>query len=147
MVIATEQQGFLAAWQYRDYRLLWVCTLGIYVGHWIEAVVVSWLVLELTDSPFLVGVLGACRFAAMFLGPFFGTMSGRYDRRHILITVQLTLTAASLIMMGLVLTSRLLYAVYCWCRRHPDYRTHRDLGNAITSPEWNHRADPIAHGL
>jgi MFS family permease len=107
MVIATERQGFLSAWRYRDYRLLWVCTLGIYIGHWIEAVVVSWLVLELTNSPFLVGLLGACRFIAMFLGPFCGTISDRYNRRHILILVQLALAAASLIMMGLVLTSRL----------------------------------------
>ena len=107
MVIATERQGFLSAWRYRDYRLLWVCTLGIYIGHWIEAVVVSWLVLELTDSPFLVGLLGACRFIAMFLGPFCGTISDRYDRRHILIVVQLALATASLIMMGLVFSSRL----------------------------------------
>ena len=107
MVIATERQGFLVAWRYRDYRLLWVCTLGIYIEHWIEAVVVPWMVLELTDSPFLVGLLGACRFIAMFLGPFCGAISDRYDRRHILIVVQLALSAASLIMMGLVLTSRL----------------------------------------
>ena len=103
MLIAAEGQGFLAAWGYRDYRLLWVCTLGIYIAHWIETVVVSWLVLELTDSPFLVGLVGACRFAAMFLGPFCGTISDRYDRRRILIVVQLALTVASLIIMGLFL--------------------------------------------
>ena len=107
MVIATEQQGFLAAWRYRDYRLLWVCTLGFYIGHWIETVAVSWLVLELTNSPFLVGLLGACHFAGVFLGPFFGTISDRHDRRHILIMVQLALAAASLIMMVLFLTSRI----------------------------------------
>jgi predicted MFS family arabinose efflux permease len=107
MVIATERQGFLSVWRYRDYRLLWVCTLGIYIEQWIEVVVVSWLVLQLTDSPFLVGLLGACRFIAMFLGPFCGTIADRYNRRHILIVVQLALAAASLIMMGLVLTSRL----------------------------------------
>jgi hypothetical protein len=88
MVIAAERQGLLSAWRYRDYRLLWVCTLGIYIGHWIEAVAVFWLVLELTDSPFLVG-LQEPALSAMFLGPFFGTMSDRYNRRYILIMVQL----------------------------------------------------------
>jgi len=107
MAIVNERQDFLAAWRYRDYRLLWGCTLGIYIGHWIEAVVVSWLVLELTNSPFLVGLVGACRFIAMFLGPFCGTISDRHDRRRILIVVQLFLAATSLIMMGLILTSRL----------------------------------------
>ncbi len=107
MVIAAERQGLLAAWGYRDYRLLWGCTMGIYVGHWIEIVIVSWLVLELTDSPFLVGLLGTCRFIAMFLGPFCGTISDRHDRRHILIIAQLAMAAASLTMMGLSFTSRL----------------------------------------
>ena len=107
MVTAAERQGLLAAWRYRDYRFLWGCTLGIYIGHWIEIVIVSWLVLELTDSPFLVGLLGTCRFIAMFLGPFCGTISDRHDRRHILIIVQLAMAAASLIMMGLSFTSRL----------------------------------------
>lgn len=105
--MATKQQGFLSAWRYRDFRFLWVCTLGIYIGHWIEIVIVSWLVLELTDSPFLVGLLGACRFAAMFLGPFCGTIADRHDRRLILILVQLALAAASLVVMGLFLASRL----------------------------------------
>lgn len=107
MVIAAQQQGFLAAWKYRDYRLLWGCALGIYIGHWVEAVVVFWLVLELTDSPALVGLLGACRFAAMFLGPFCGTLSDRHDRRKILIMVQLALASSSLFMMALFMTSRL----------------------------------------
>jgi MFS family permease len=107
MEIATEGQGLLSAWRYRDYRFLWGCTLGIYIGHWIEIVIVSWLVLELTNSPFLVGLLGTCRFIAMFLGPFCGTISDRHDRRHILIMAQLAMAAASLIMMGLAFTSRL----------------------------------------
>ena len=107
MEIGAERHGLLAAGRYRDYRLLWVCTLGIYTGVWIEAVVVSWLVLELTDSPFLVGLLGTCRFIAMFLGPFCGAISDRHDRRHILIRAQFVMTGASLIMMGLSFTSRL----------------------------------------
>jgi MFS family permease len=107
MVIATERHGLLSAWRYRDYRFLWGCTLGIYIGHWIEIVIVSWLVLELTNSPFLVGLLGTCRFIAMFLGPFCGTIADRHDRRHILIVTQLAMAAASLIMMGLSFTSRL----------------------------------------
>ncbi len=81
--------------------------MGIYIGHWIEAVVVSWLVLELTDSPFLVGLVGACRFIAMVIGPFCGTISDRYDRRNLLIAVQLVLSAASLIVMGLFIVNRI----------------------------------------
>ncbi len=107
MVITTERHGFLAAWEYHHYRLLWVSTLSTYIGRWTETVVVSWLVLELTASPFLVGLLGTCRFAPMFLGPFCGTISDRYDRRRILIIVQLTYATASIIIMGLFFASRL----------------------------------------
>jgi predicted MFS family arabinose efflux permease len=107
LLIITERRGFLDAWQYHHYRLLWFSALGTNIGRWTETLVVSWLVLELTSSPFLVGLLGTCRFAPMFLGPFCGTIADRYDRRHILMTVQLTYAAASLIVMGLFFTSRL----------------------------------------
>ncbi|MFC1963794.1 MFS transporter [Chloroflexota bacterium] len=107
MVITTEQHGFLAAWQYHHYRFLWFSTLGTHIGRWAEMVVVSWLVLELTNSPFLVGLLGACRTAPMFLGPFCGTIADRYDRRRILMIAQLTWATASLIVMGLFFTSGL----------------------------------------
>ncbi len=87
-VVATERRGFLAALYYPQYRLLWISALATYTGRWIETVVVSWLVLELTNSPLLVGLLGTCRFAGMLLGPFCGTIADRFPRRRILLAVQ-----------------------------------------------------------
>jgi len=107
MVTTPEKHGILAAWQYHHYRLLWSSAFGTYVGRWAEMVVVSWLVLELTDSPLLVGLVGAVRTAPMFLGPYCGTIADRYDRRRILMTAQITWAAASLVITGLFFTSML----------------------------------------
>lgn len=107
MAVITERHGFLSAWRYPEYRLLWLSALGTYIGRWIETIVGAWLVLELTDSPFLVGLLGACRFASMLLGPYCGTIADRFDRRQILIAAQVTYATGSLIIMTLFLTSQL----------------------------------------
>ena len=106
-IVAAERRGFLAALYYPQYRLLWISALASYIGRWIEMVVVAWLVLELTNSPLLVGLLGTCRFAGMLLGPFCGTIADRFNRRRILLAVQAVYAIASLIMMMLFLTSQL----------------------------------------
>ncbi len=104
---ATERHHFLAAWRYPPYRLLFLSSLGTYIGRWMETVVGAWLVLELTNSPVLVGLLGTCRFIAMLLGPFCGTAADRFSRRHILITVQVVYAVSALVIMTLFLTARL----------------------------------------
>ena len=107
IIIRAERHSFLPALQYPKYRLLWFSAIGTYIGRWIETTIGAWLVLELTDSFFLVGLLGACRFASMILGPFCGTISDRLNRRIILLTVQLTYGAAALIIFLLFSSSQL----------------------------------------
>jgi len=107
ITVATERHGLISALGYPQYRLLWISALGTYIGRWIETMVGAWLVLELTNSPFLVGLLGTCRFAGMLLGPFCGTISDRFNRRRILLVVQITYATASLIITTLFLTSQL----------------------------------------
>lgn len=100
---APMPSGLLSLWQYRQYRLLLVSAFGTYMGRWIETIVGTWLILELTDSPFLVGLLGVCRFLGMLLGPFCGMICDRIDRRRILIAVQVAYGSASVAIMGLFL--------------------------------------------
>jgi len=104
---STRRRYFLAAWQYPQYRLLFLSSFGTYIGRWMDTVVGAWLILELTDSPFMVGLLGACRFVAMLLGPFCGAVSDRFNRRHILIIVQVVYAIGALVIMMLFLTSAL----------------------------------------
>jgi len=101
------RHAFLPALSYPQYRLLWVSAFGTYTGRWMETMVGAWLVLELTDSPFMVGLLGTCRFTFMLLGPFCGTIADRFNRRLILLAVQVIYALASLIIMILFYTAQL----------------------------------------
>lgn len=104
---ASMQSGLSSFWS-TQYRLVLVSGFGTYLGRWIESIVGTWLILEMTDSPFLVGLLGVCRFLGMLLGPFCGMVCDRYDRRRILIAVQVAYGSTSLIVMGLFLTGWLV---------------------------------------
>ncbi len=104
---STERRQFLAAWHYPQFRLLFISSMGTFIGRWMETVVGAWLVLEMTDSPLLVGLLGACRFVSMLLGPFCGTIADRFNRRKILIAVQVVYAVSALIIMALFQTSQL----------------------------------------
>lgn len=75
------------------------------------AVVVGWLVLELTNSPTLVGVVAACRYIGMGLGPLIGFIGDRYNRRRILIISRLGIAFCSLILAILYYTG--LLEVWC----------------------------------
>lgn len=80
-----RRQDFLAAFRYRNFSYFWVATMISSAGRWMETVVFSWLVLQMTNSPFLVGVVSACRGIGYGLGPVFGAFADRYDRRNLLI--------------------------------------------------------------
>jgi MFS family permease len=105
--ITDEPRSLLPAFGYSQYRLLWFSAFATYIGRWIETVVGAWLVLELTNSPLLVGLLGTCRFASMLLGPLFGTLSDRLNRRLILLSVQVIYGTAALIIFLLFYLSQL----------------------------------------
>lgn len=54
-----------------------------------DLVVLGWVVLELTDSPFMVGVAAFCRSAPMMaLGLFAGVIADRFHRGRVMVTVQ-----------------------------------------------------------
>jgi hypothetical protein len=51
-----------------------------------EVVVLGWLALELTDSPFLVGVAAFCRAAPMLAFGFpAGVLADRLDRGRVMV--------------------------------------------------------------
>ena len=59
------------------------------VGTWMQQIAISWLVYRLTDSVFLLGVLGFASQVPTFLfGPFAGVVSDRYNRHRILLLTQ-----------------------------------------------------------
>ena len=82
-----------------DFRWLSANMLLASAGMMGEIVVLGWLALELTDSPFLVGLaMGARALPLFFIGVPAGVLADRWPRHHLLIAtgVGQALTAATL---------------------------------------------------
>lgn len=79
----------LSALRHRNYRLYWWGQLSSVLAQNMEGVAQSWLVLDLTDSPLLLGLTGltyaAPTIALTLLG---GVIADRTDRRRIMILSQ-----------------------------------------------------------
>jgi MFS family permease len=81
------------------YRRLFVSGLFVNVARWIDLVTLGWLALQLTGSPFLVGLAAFARTAPlMVVGPFAGVVADRVSRARVLVVAQAiaSLTALSL---------------------------------------------------
>lgn len=71
------------------FRRLWLAGLCVNVGRWLDFLVLGWLVLDMTGSPFMVGLAAFCRFAPMIvLGLFTGLLIDRVPRGQLLVAVQ-----------------------------------------------------------
>lgn len=74
------------ALHYRDFRLFAVGYLPSETGEYIHFVVQNWLVWELTQSAFYLGLIGFFEFAPRFLfGPIGGVIADRVDRIKLLV--------------------------------------------------------------
>jgi MFS family permease len=80
-----------SALRYRDYRLLWFGAFMSTTGTWMQTVAQGWVVLEMTNSPFLLGVDGFLATGPMLIFSLFGgVIADRVSRRKIMILSQYT---------------------------------------------------------
>ena len=76
----------LRALGHRDFRLFWCGQLVSLIGTWMQSVGQAWLVLELTNSPFRLGLIGALQFGPILLFSFLsGAISDRVRKRRLLL--------------------------------------------------------------
>ncbi|HWU39699.1 MAG TPA: MFS transporter [Candidatus Acidoferrum sp.] len=95
-------KGFRAL-NHRDYRLFFSGQLVSLIGTWMQRVAQAWLVLELTDSPFKLGLINALQSAPMlFLAFVAGAIADRLPKRRVLIGTQTALMAQAFILAVLV---------------------------------------------
>jgi MFS family permease len=72
--------------RHRNYRLLLVNQLAALSGYWILVMAQGWLVLQLTDSAFWVGMIAfIVGIPSLFLCPFGGLYADRLDRRKLML--------------------------------------------------------------
>ncbi|PYM17264.1 MAG: MFS transporter [Candidatus Rokuibacteriota bacterium] len=82
----------LRALRHRDFRLFWCGQLVSLSGTWMQSLGQSWLVLELTNSPFRLGLLTALQFGPFLVLSFFtGVLADRLPKRRLLTCTQATL--------------------------------------------------------
>ena len=71
------------------YRQLWASGFFVNVARWMDLVTLGWLALQLTGSPFMVGLAAFARSAPlMVVGPFGGIIADRVPRDRVLLATQ-----------------------------------------------------------
>ncbi len=79
----------LSSLRFRNYRLLFIGTVFSHTGDFMQAMAQSWLVWTMTNSPFLLGLIGFCQSVPrLFLSAIGGAMVDRLDRRRLLLITQ-----------------------------------------------------------
>src|SRR5437879_5964390 len=100
----------LAPLGHRNYALYWIGQLVSMSGTWIELTATSWLLYQLTDSPFLLGLNGVFRAAPIFAFALIGgTVADRVERRRLLLITQSASVASSLLLGTLVVTGHVAF--------------------------------------
>lgn len=106
-----ERVGALAAFESRPFLLFWSSIVLSLTGLWVRITAQGYLVYELTDDEFLLGLVGFANAAPVLLAaPVAGAVLDRVDRRRVLLAVQLTLVVTGGVLGTLVATG----AVQVW---------------------------------
>lgn len=93
------------ALRHRNFRLFTIGQSISLIGTWMQQVAVGWLVYRLTDSPFLLGLVGFVSQGPMFLlAPLAGVLADRHDKRRILLVTQTLMALQAGTLAALVLT-------------------------------------------
>jgi MFS family permease len=143
-------QGFNGwrALRHRNYRLFYGGQLVSLIGTWMMTVAQSWLVLQLTHDPFVLGVVAAAQFLpVLVLGLFGGLIADSLPKRRTLVATQAFAMILGLVMSALVLTHTvqvwhvLVVAFLLGCRNAVDMPTRQafvvemvgreDISNAV----------------
>ncbi len=100
------RRTFLALGSY-NYRLFFAGQLVSVTGSWMQTTAQSWLILQLTHSPFMLGLLITIQYLPVTVaGPLGGVVADRLPKRSILIATQSAFAIAAAVLAVLTLTGR-----------------------------------------
>lgn len=109
-IVLKEQQakGLLRAFlalRHRNFRLFWFGQLISQVGTWMQTIGQAWLVLEITHSAWLLGIVGALQFLPVMLFSLFGgVLADRLPKRTVLLFTQTSAMIQAFVLWALVAT-------------------------------------------
>lgn len=96
---AAPPRGFrhaLRAFRHRDFAIFWTGALASNTGSWVQNLTVPYVLYQVTESAFWVGLATFTQFIpVMLLGPLAGSIADRFDRRRVLFTTQSLMALAA----------------------------------------------------
>lgn len=108
--IKTKAADTFPALYYKNFRLFWTCQMISLLGTWMQNIGQSWLVLQLTGSPFKLGVVNALQFLPITLFSLFaGPLVDRFPKRRILLCTQICLMVLAVALATLTYFDRIQY--------------------------------------
>jgi MFS family permease len=98
----------LRALRHRNYRLFFGGQSLSLIGTWMTQIATSWLVYRLTNSPWLLGIVGfSGQIPALFLMPVAGVWVDRWNRHRVLKVTQVLAMLQSFALAALALSGRI----------------------------------------
>jgi len=95
------------ALRHRNYRLYFFGQLTSLAGTWMQSAAQAWLVLKLTNSSMMLGVVSFAQFTPILLvGLFAGVIVDRVDRRRLIIATQTLLMLSAFTLAALTWSGR-----------------------------------------
>ncbi|HEY6192643.1 MAG TPA: MFS transporter [Bacteroidota bacterium] len=93
---------------YRNYRLFFGGQIISLTGTWMQQVALIWLVYRMTNSPFLLGLVGfSGQMPSFLLSPFAGVIADRFNKHRILVITQSLSMLQASVLAALTLTGSL----------------------------------------
>jgi MFS family permease len=103
--------GSFRALRHRNFRLFLGGQVVSLTGTWMQQVALGWLVYRLTHSAFLLGLVGfAGQIPSLFLAPFAGVWTDRWNRHRMIVATQCLSMVQALALAALVLAG----AIHVW---------------------------------
>ncbi len=97
--MVTILKRIFASLRYRNFRLFWFGQGISLVGTWMQSIGQAWLILRLTNSPFLLGLIGAAQYTPILvLSVFAGSLVDRFPKRRLIILTQTVMAVLAFIL-------------------------------------------------
>ena len=106
-LLRANRRTFVSLRRHRNYRLFFAGQVISVSGTWMQNIATAWLILTLTHSPLVVGLLAVCQFLPFTVfGLFAGVVVDRMDARRAVIWTQAVSMAIAGVLTGLTLAGR-----------------------------------------
>jgi len=108
--IPANLQRVLPAFQHKNYRLFWFGQTVSMMGTWMQTTAQAWLVYQMTNSPFLLGLIGALQFTPVMLFSLVaGVYLDRFPKKKIIQLTQAISMILALLLTVLVYSGHIQY--------------------------------------